>query len=87
MRQRCYDSKSGDYKWYGGLGTKVCDRWKQSSPPGQGFWNFVEDMGIPNDLKLTLDRTNTHGDYEPDNCRWITNTENQRNKKKYHDGT
>ena len=85
MRQRCYDPKSGDYKWYGASGTIVCDRWLQRSPPGQGFWNFVEDMGMPSDPKLQLDRTNPYGNYEPDNCRWITHTENQRNKKYYHE--
>ena len=39
MKQRCFNSNSSDYKYYGARGITVCQRWLDD------FWNFVEDMG------------------------------------------
>jgi hypothetical protein len=61
--QRCCNPKSNGYKYYGGRGIRVCDRWKKS------FANFLNDMGErPNGL--TIERKNNDGDYEPTNCIW-----------------
>jgi len=69
MKSRCYDSNSRIYKYYGGRGIKVCDRWRDS------FMNFYNDMGLFK-KGLQLDRINNDGDYEPSNCRWVTPLEN-----------
>lgn len=75
MRERCYCSKDKDYKNYGGRGIKVCDRWLNS------FENFFADMGLRPSGKHTLDRyPNKNGDYEPGNCRWATQKQQQNNR-------
>lgn len=73
MLQRCNNPKCQEYKNYGGRGIKVCKAWMK-------FEGFLQDMGErpPN---LTLDRKNNDGDYCKENCRWITNKEQQRNKR------
>lgn len=73
MKSRCFNPKNRKYKRYGGRGIKVCDRWASS------FENFFYDMGFAGD-GMTLDRKDNDGDYEPKNCRWVSFTENNRNR-------
>lgn len=75
MRQRCNNSKSHDYRWYGMDGVKICEEWDD-------FANFRE-WALKNGYKngLTIDRVNSHGPYSPENCRWITIQEQQKNKR------
>lgn len=75
MRERCNSPKHKSFKHYGGRGIKVCDEWNESFIP---FYEWSINNGY-ND-ELTLDRIDTNGNYEPSNCRWITNLEQQRNK-------
>jgi len=75
MITRCYNEGGWAYKHYGGRGITVCDRWRNS------LENFMEDMGPSFDPKLSLDRIDNDGNYEPDNCRWATQSEQLRNKR------
>ena len=73
MKRRCINSKRQYYKYYGGRGIAVCDRWLS-------FEKFIQDMG-ERPYGFTLDRINNDGNYEPGNCRWATSKEQSINKK------
>lgn len=74
MIQRCYDKSVWHYKNYGGRGISVCDRWRNS------FLNFLNDMGLRPKNK-TLDRIDNSRNYELDNCKWSTPSEQARNRR------
>lgn len=74
MVTRCTNPKGTDYKYYGGRGITVCERWLNS------FENFLADMGEA-PRGLTLDRIDPNGNYEPKNCRWTTWVEQRRNQR------
>lgn len=75
MLRRCNDKKHEKYEFYGNKGIEVCKEWADF----KNFYNWAIVNGY-ND-KLTLDRVDFNGNYEPDNCRWITQKEQCRNKK------
>lgn len=72
IKKRCDNQKDKSYPYYGAKGIKYCDRWKD-------FNNFYEDMSSTYQDDLTIDRIDYTGDYEPDNCRWVTQQEQLNN--------
>lgn len=75
MIDRCYNKKSHNYSYYGGRGITVCDRWLES------FDNFLEDMEESFQEGLQLDRIDNNGPYSPENCKWVSHSENMQNRK------
>lgn len=75
MKSRCQNSKNEHYKFYGGKGIKVCDEWKTD------YSNFRE-WALKNGYspELSIDRIDVNGNYEPNNCRWVTKQEQANNK-------
>jgi len=69
MRERCRDPKN---RRYFGRGITVCSRWNS-------YLTFLADMGT-RPTGMTLDRINVNGGYQPDNCRWATPKQQQRNR-------
>ena len=81
MKQRCLNPNKHNYHRYGGRGIQVCKEWLRSAP----FIEWALNNGYQDNL--TIDRIDNDGNYEPSNCRWITNEENQKNRTiKYNQG-
>lgn len=76
MKTRCYNNKDYHYQWYGAKGIKICDEWLNDF---MSFYNWAINNGYKDDL--TIDRINTHGNYEPSNCRWVTTKQQSNNRK------
>lgn len=79
MNRRCYEPNHAAYINYGAKGTRVCEEWRSN------FFPFYEHLGPIPSPKHTLDRINPFGHYEPGNCRWATQKEQQSNKRIHHE--
>jgi ribosomal protein S16 len=75
IKRRCNNKQDSAYDRYGGRGIKVCDRWTDS------YQNFLDDIGPPPSADHQIDRADNDGNYEPENCKWVTREENARNKR------
>jgi hypothetical protein len=73
MLARCSNPGVASFQYYGAKGVKVCLRWTDS------FENFYADMG-PCPEGFSIDRIDSNGNYEPSNCRWVTNQMQSQNR-------
>jgi hypothetical protein len=75
MKQRCYNPKRKNYKYYGGRGIVVSDEWRNS------FETFFADMGPRPSDNHSIERIDSDGPYSKGNCKWATSTEQTWNKR------
>lgn len=78
MHERCEYERHPYFKDYGGRGIKVCAAWDSYLP----FAKWAMKHGYSQDL--TLDRIDGNNGYSPSNCRWVTQKEQQNNKRSNH---
>lgn len=76
MIERCRNPNHKGFRYYGARGVTVCERWHT-------FAAFLADMGPKPTPRHTIDRKDTNGNYEPDNCRWATFAEQRANQRLY----
>ena len=76
MRDRCNNPKARQYSYYGGRGIRICDEWQNSFA---AFRDWALSAGYKDGL--SLDRIDYNGNYCPENCRWISMAEQQRNRR------
>ena len=75
MLQRCLNKKSRSFKNYGARGVRVCSEWQDF----MAFRDWAMQNGYRDDLEI--DRVDNDGGYEPQNCRWVTEVRQGRNKR------
>lgn len=76
MKQRCYNKNDKHYKYYGARDIAVCEEWKDDF---MAFYEWAMNNGYKEGL--SLDRINNDGNYEPNNCSWVTMKQQNRNTR------
>jgi hypothetical protein len=75
MKARCNNPNATRYENYGGRGITVCQEWQDSF---EAFKEWALANGYEENLQIN--RIDNDGNYCPENCDWVTNTENLRNQ-------
>lgn len=79
MRHRCNpEATSKRNVHWAGRGIRVCEEWNDFKV----FRAWALGTGYVSGL--SIDRINNDGNYRPDNCEWVTRSENSKRVRKYH---
>lgn len=77
MLTRCYNKKSKSYSNYGERGVTVCSDWLDNK---ELFFSWALSNGY--EVGLTIDRIESEGGYNPQNCRWVNLKAQAQNRRK-----
>lgn len=75
MIERCTNPKHKQFGNYGGRGVTVCDQWRSFA----AFGDWAAANGYSDNLQI--DRRDNSRNYHPDNCAWVSQSANARNKR------
>lgn len=81
MKNRCYNRNSNDYQYYGARSIKICDEWFDNY---SAFRDWAYNNGYNNNAAhgtCTIDRIDVNGNYEPQNCRWVSMSVQSKNRR------
>lgn len=74
MKNRCCNPRAQDWDYYGGRGITMDPRW-------QSFDEFIKDMGRKPTSRHTLERKESNGPYNKNNCVWATRQIQSQNRE------
>lgn len=80
VKGRCNNKNRNNYKRYGEKGIKMCEEWEKSY---DSFKQWAIENGYTESStgkELSIDRIDPSKGYSPDNCRWITLSDNVRRR-------
>lgn len=78
MKGRCCDKNKLGYKDYGGRGITICEQWMNSFLSYYEFVSKLPNYGVKG---YTLDRIENNGNYEPNNVKYSTKSEQAFNRR------
>lgn len=73
IKARCYNPNNPKYNIYGGRGIIMCDQWLNDY---ETFKEWSYSHGYKENSNLSIDRIDSNKNYCPENCQWITLSEN-----------
>ena len=76
IKNRTLNLKNRQFPDYGGRGITICDEWKNDF---MSFHDWAMSNGYSDEL--SIDRIDNDGNYEPNNCRWVTRNIQARNQR------
>lgn len=75
IKTRCFNTNAKEYPRYGGKGIRMVPEWAEDY---KSFYEWSMNNGYSE--KLSIDRIDPFGNYEPSNCRWTTPKKQANNR-------